>query len=295
MDRIVRLVRATPNHGRHALLAFDAFHKEDGTRDEASSTFFVPNELVIDLAKTYPDVFVPVGSVHPYRKDAVAALESCAKAGVRLVKWLPNGMGIDPLSPLCEPFYEAMVKNDMVLLCHAGDENAVVADCQNFGNPLRLRAALRKGVRVIVAHCAGLGEDEDLDAPGHPVVSSFELFLRLMGEKEWEGKLFGEISATTLRNRIGTGVLETLLARKELHERLVNGSDYPLPGAKILIKLDRIVATGMITNHDRLILEELYDVNPLIFDFVIKRMLRGKNGERFPESVFEDRLGLLPR
>ena len=35
-----------------------------------------------------------------------------------------------------------------------------------------------------------------------PERSNFDLFMRLMDEKRYEGLLFGEISATTQRNRL---------------------------------------------------------------------------------------------
>ena len=53
-------------------------------------------------------------------------------------------------------------------------------------------------------------------------------FLRMMEEPRYQGLLFGEISALTQWRRLD--VLETLLDRPELHARLVDGSDYPLPG-----------------------------------------------------------------
>jgi hypothetical protein len=45
---------------------------------------------VWQLAAAYPEQFVPVCSVHPYRKDAVAQLELWASRGARVCKWLPN-------------------------------------------------------------------------------------------------------------------------------------------------------------------------------------------------------------
>jgi hypothetical protein len=35
-------------------------------------------------------------SIHPYRKDALEELATWGKLGVRVVKWLPPAMGIDP-------------------------------------------------------------------------------------------------------------------------------------------------------------------------------------------------------
>jgi hypothetical protein len=90
--------------------------------------------------------------------------------------------------------------------------------------------ALDHGVRVVIAHCASLGEDQDEDR-GHdgPRVSSFSLFSRLMGEQRYARLLFGDISAINLRNR-DLGVIRHLLEREDWHPRLLFGTDYPLPG-----------------------------------------------------------------
>ena len=46
------------------------------------------------MAKAAPDVFAAAASVHPYRPDAVEALERAVEGGAVAVKWLTNGMGM---------------------------------------------------------------------------------------------------------------------------------------------------------------------------------------------------------
>jgi hypothetical protein len=138
--------------------------------------------------------------------------------------------------------------------------------------------------RVIIAHCASLGKAADLDNPGSDPVSCFQLFLRLMAEPQWEGLLFGDISATCLVSRMSC--VRTLLDTPALHSRLVNGSDYPLVNMAIINLTMPFYAAGMITYAERTQLNELYRVNPLLYDFVLKRTIRGTGGSRFPASMF---------
>src|SRR5256886_17217112 len=92
----------------------------------------------------------------------------------------------------------------LVLLNYCGEQKAVEAqEDQRFGNPLLLRRALDHGVKVVIAHCAGLGDNEELDDPKRPRVPNFDLFLRLMSEKRYEGLLFADNYAMTQYNRIG--------------------------------------------------------------------------------------------
>jgi len=284
--RLANLVRSIKDHGKHRLLAFDKNYGKDGSINLEKTEFYVPNEYVFELAERYPDLFVPNISVNPYRPDATAELEKWARRGARIVKWLPNAMGIDPSDPKCDPFYEKMKELDLILLSHGGEEKAVEAEeDQKLGNPLLLRRALDHGVKVIVAHCAGLGSNEDLDNRDRKQISNFDLFLRLMDEKRYEGLVFGELSAMTQFNRSGN--LRTMLAREDLHERLVNGSDYPLPAVNLLIRTRPLVKQGYINGAEAESLKEIYDYNPLLFDFVLKRTLKLPGTSRsFPTAIF---------
>lgn len=286
-QRLVSLGREVKGHGRFLVMAFDKHYRRDGTTDLGKTEFYVPNAYAVKLAGAHPDLFVPAASIHPYRKDALEKLTHWFKRGVRVVKWLPNAMGIDPADSRCEPFYRLMKAQGMVLLTHAGEEKAVEAEeDQKLGNPLRLRNPLDMGVKVIVSHCASLGKNEDLDDPDRPRLENFDLFMRLMSEKKYEGLLFGDISAMTQYNRLPRPVV-TMLRRRDLHHRLVNGSDYPLPAINIIIRTKKLVESGLITEAERAPLSEIYDYNPLLFDFVVKRVIREpKTGGRFPARVF---------
>lgn len=287
VDRLKRLVGHISGHGKHRLLAFDKHYRRDGSVNLEKTEFYVPNEYVFELARQHPEMFVPNISVSPYRPDAIAELEKWAQRGARIVKWLPNAMGIDPSDPQCDPFYQKMKELDLILLSHGGEEKAVEAEeDQKLGNPLLLRRPLEQGVKVIVAHCAGLGTNEDLDSKDRKQVHNFDLFLRLMDDKRYEGLVFGEISAMTQFNRVGKP-LQTILEREDLHERLVNGSDYPLPAVNILIRTRPLVKQGFLTAVEGDCLKEIYDYNPLLFDFVLKRALRlPGTSKTLPASVF---------
>ena len=286
-DRLADLVSNIHNHGKHRLLAFDKNYLPDGSVNLEKTEFYVPNEYVFKLCEQRPELFVPNISVNPYRPDAVAELEKWARRGARVVKWLPNAMGINPADQRCDPFYQKMKQLDLILLSHGGEEKAVEAEeDQKLGNPLLLRRPLDHGVKVIVAHCAGLGTNEDLDTPDRNKLANFDLFLRLMDERRYEGLVFGEISAMTQFNRAGKPLM-TILQRQDLHERLVNGSDYPLPAVNALIRTRPLVKRGYLAPAEANSLQEVYDFNPLLFDFVLKRTLKLPGTDRrLPAGIF---------
>lgn len=284
--RLVALAKGFGRPVRIHLLAMDANHNPDGTVNHGRTEFYIPNDYVVGMAERHPDLFVPVVSIHPARPDALPELERWAAQGVRWVKWLPNAQGIDPADPRWDPFYRRMRELGMILLSHTGEEQAVSAKgAQELGNPLRLRRPLDAGLTVVMAHCASLGRSEDLDHPGRKV-RSFDLFLRLMGEAKYRDRLYGDLSAVTQINRPPSQLWE-LLRRPELKGRLLQGSDYPLPGVDLVIWTSQFKGLRMITARERLALNELYKTNPLLFDFVLKRILRDpKTGRPLDPSVF---------
>ncbi len=289
--RLAQLADGLPKGAKLLLLAFDYVHDDGGRRRPDLTTFAVPDAYARRVAGSRPDRFEWIASIHPYRADAFQALEAARAGGARAVKWLPSSMGIDLADPRSEAFYEALARSGLPLLVHVGAEVAAPgAGREALGNPLFLRLPLERGVRVVAAHCATLGASPDLDRSANPdkapEVPNFELFARLMAERRHEGRLFGELSAVTQGNRAQH--LPELLTRREWEGRLLNGSDYPLPGIMPLFSLGSFVKAGLLDARHLPALRELREANPLLFDFVLKRRLENR-GARFPASAFETR------
>ncbi|MEX0806303.1 MAG: amidohydrolase family protein [Candidatus Binatia bacterium] len=287
--RLAHCLDAFPKGAKVMLLAFDFHHDATGARREDLSAFAVADRYAAGLAQRLPERAEWICSIHPYREDGLAALDWAKKQGARAVKWLPSAMGLDPASSRCDEFYDALVRLNLPLLTHGGGEQAVHGgSIQEYNNPLRLRRPLERGVRVIVAHCASLGQHEDLDrGAGGFRVDAFALFKRLMDEPRYDNRLYGDISAVTQANRTEPA-LAMLLARSDWHWRLINGSDYPLPGVMPLYSMRRFVEQGYLNEAQAGVLSEIRRFNPLIFDFILKRSLV-QEGQRFAPVVFESR------
>ena len=286
IERMRKLVDGMRPGFKMLLFAFDTFHDENGQPDRDHSTFETPDSYAQSIAAAYPACFEWAASIHPYREDCVAALDQAVKGGARAVKWLPAAMGIDPSSPKCDRFYDALSRHDLPLITHAGHERAVHADeLQGYGNPLLLRRALDHRVRVVVAHCASEGQGIDLDqGPDGIKMENIELFNRMMREHRYDQHLFGDISALPQINRAQW--LRYVLEHKEWHPRLLNGSDYPLPGVMPLFSAGHIADLGLLPVAAVEPLKQIRAHNPLLFDFALKRNLRAGNLS-FANSVFE--------
>ena len=289
VNRLLQLHKNMPEGFRYCLLAFDYNHNEKAEIVKEYSTFYTPNEYAARLAKKHPKQFEWIASIHPYREDSIEALEHAVKNNARAVKWLPAAMGITPDSPLCDRFYEALVKYDIPLLTHVGAEHAVkVPDGERNENPLLFRRALDHGVRVIFAHCATLGESIDLDkGENAQPVANLDLFARMMAEKKYEHLLFGDLSAITQVNR-DKEMVEKIVQTEEWHHRLVYGSDYPLPGVMPVFSPHNFSDWGHLPEKEAEVLAQVREYNPLLFDIMLKRRLKIK-GKQFSTKVFESR------
>lgn len=195
------------------VLAFDAVHDKDGVRDEFGTHLELTNDYVIDLCTRYPNMLFGA-SVHPYRKDAIAELERCARAGAVLVKWLPITQGIDPSNERCYAFYDALAHLKIPLLSHTGGEK-MLPNVNHCADPTLLTAALRRGVTVIAAHCGTKSSPLEIDY--------VPAWSRMALEHE---HFYGDTSALNLPTRMYA--YRTVLADDRLRNKLVHGSDWPV-------------------------------------------------------------------
>jgi mannonate dehydratase len=283
LDRLRSLWRDFPAGARPLLLAFDAVFDAQGQLDADHTMFRTGNGYAHEAARR--EGWGWIASVHPDRPDALDRLQRVQAAGALAVKWLPSAMGIDPSARRHRRFYREMARLDLPLLSHAGEEKAVTgANAHECVNPLLLRHPLDEGVRVIVAHCATLGQARDLDHPLRPAVPAFELFGRLMDDPALGPRVHGDLSALTQVNR-SVDDLRTLLSRTDWHGRLLYGSDYPLPALPWLTSVTRLADAGLLAPADVAPLQALQRLNPLAFDFALKRSLQWQ-GVRLPASAF---------
>lgn len=152
-NKLADSIDGAPQLDAAVVLAVDATYEPDGRIDVGRSHLFAANDYVAAVAGPHRKLLFGC-SVHPYRKDALAELERCVRAGAVLMKWLPIVQDFDPADPRCFPLYEALAHYRLPLLCHTGIEHSLPMENAAVGDPKRLVPALRRGVTVLRA-----GED----------------------------------------------------------------------------------------------------------------------------------------
>ncbi|MEY2564770.1 MAG: uncharacterized protein QOH88_2963 [Verrucomicrobiota bacterium] len=233
------------------LLAHERVHDPDGTPREDLGSMFVPNDVVLGLARKFPE-FLPGVSIHPARRDALDELERCLEKGAVLMKCLPNCQNIDCSDRRYRPFWERMAKAGLPLLAHTGGEHTVPVINAALADPRLLRSPLECGVTVIAAHCATKSGIFDRDHFDHWVAMLREF-----------PNLYGDISAMISLNR--SGHLRDCL-RDDIAPRILHGSDFPVPALG-----HRLWLQGWI---DRATFRRCQSIaNPLERDWQFKRAL----------------------
>lgn len=196
------------------ILALDGVLNEQGELDKTKTQIYVPNDYVYAQTKRFPNLLY-AASINPYRKDAIARLETAKANGAVLVKWLPSIMYIDPADTRLIPFYQKMVELNIPLLTHTGMEKSFSSAKDELADPHRLALPLSLGVKVIAAHVATTGESEGEDN-----------FARILPMFKQYPNLYGDISSLTQINKLG--YVEKILRHPELKGRLIYGTDWPL-------------------------------------------------------------------
>jgi mannonate dehydratase len=267
------------------LFAFERAHHENGEPDLEHTIFHVPDRYARDVAQKYAEDFEWVASIHPYRKDALDALEQAKQGGARGVKWLPSAMGIDPASPRCDRFYEGLQKANLALIAHAGLERAVLGrEAHDFGTPFACAARSTPACAWVVAHCASIGEDRDLDKGRMARTSKASRCSReCLKNTRTPMATFRHDAGEPGRAGAGARDRERRVARAPA-ERLRLSAARPDAGV-----LGRLPGVAQAAARERRAGAARYPhAQPLLFDFVLKRTLRS-NGKSFATGVFETR------
>jgi predicted TIM-barrel fold metal-dependent hydrolase len=212
-ERLLAAARDSRRLDGVVVLALDRPYSEAGLPLPAD--LYVSNADAAGFCRIGPKLRLGA-SVHPYRPDALEALDEAAALGAVLIKWLGNAQGIDPASPLCRPFYARLRELGLPLLSHTGHEHVLPAArhglWQGLGDVRRLEPALASGVTVIAAHAGAGGSARTAD---------------ILALAERHPRLFLDCSALCTPSRFWQ--MRALLRHPALRERWVYGSDYPVP------------------------------------------------------------------
>ncbi len=300
--------------GKFVLLAMDGQYDDQGAINRHTTDLLIPNDYVVRLAncmnrlfmaehKSQYSPFVPAISIHPSRPDAISELKRFA-GKASFLKWLPNSMNINPSSVGVLDFLKVLKQQDITLITHTGHERATEAspEHQKYGNPSLHQQALSEGVKVIMAHAGYRGHNQHAQTGTY--AANTELFNDMLQQnpKNLKGGLSATIfveRAACIKGLPGLCIRDKGQLIKQLEDLLrnmdnryachmVNGSDFPLPAVSMLNPVDDLVDWQLLNEEDADPLHEIWQYNPMLFDFVLKRHLRiqGNTQQKLADTMF---------
>ncbi|BEH11557.1 MULTISPECIES: amidohydrolase family protein [Geobacter] len=250
------------------VLALDGAIDSRGNLDRTRTELFIPNDFLAGQCRRYPNLLFGA-SVNPLRPDALDRLDAAAADGAVLVKWLPSIQGTDPADRRLVPFYRRLAELGLPLLTHTGEEQSFTRADNSLSDPNRLRLPLDEGVTVIAAHCATSGRSEG-QRNRHRLLALFAAY----------PNLHADISSLTQVNRLGH--LQWVLKHRELHERLLYGTDMPLPATALTSPWFHLFSLGPFAARRLAAIR-----NPWDRDVALKLALG------MPEQILHNAAGLL--
>ena len=211
------------------LFPVDSRFDAQGFEIHRDKTICSHSEDTVKVSQEHPNEFIPFLSINPLRKNALDLLDEYHKKGCRGAKFMQNYWGIDLNDKKFIPYYKKLKKLNLPLVIHIGCE-FTIESFRKFESPRMLTLPLETGVNVVAAH-VGLGRFD------HKI-----LFWRNFSKKEQYinkeyfeviemlkryPNLYADISAILSLNK--TRALPHLAKQTDIHDRLIFGTDYPVP------------------------------------------------------------------
>jgi len=138
---------------RAVLLAWDA--------ETATGRPRIPNEVVADACRLYPDTFTGFGSVDPHKSNAaIDEVERIAELGLKGVKMHPSLQAFAPDDERYWPIFARIEERGLIALFHTGTSGIGARQPGgqgirlDYAQPIRLDpvAATFPNLRIIAAH-----------------------------------------------------------------------------------------------------------------------------------------------
>jgi predicted TIM-barrel fold metal-dependent hydrolase len=243
IEAMVRAVKESDYVEKSCLFGVDARFDEHGREIDRDKTVCAMNEDVLAVAASYPDLFIPFLSVNPRRPDALDLIDEFVERGCRGAKFLQNYWGLDLNSERLIPYYEKLKQHNLPLIVHIGSEYTIHTH-PSYERVDMLELPLGTGVTVIAAHM-GLGRFEhkllvwrNLSKQSRHFDRDYFRLLEMLTQYQ---NLYADISAILVPLR--ARALHHLSEQKQVHEKILFGTDYPVPFTVRLNRLDLNKAT----------------------------------------------------
>jgi predicted TIM-barrel fold metal-dependent hydrolase len=224
--------RKSKNIDKIVLFGVDDRVNDLGETIHSDITVCASNKALLDVYNENKDIIIPFFSINPMRPDALDLIEKYHKLGFKGAKFLQNYWGVDTREERYYPYFDKLAELDIPLIVHIGSESSVNSfkECEGLN---MLDVPLKAGVTVIAAHMA-LSYDpfHIIKALSKNPKNFNDDYFKLLKMLEDYPNLYADISA--ILTPVRAKVLPHLKKQKQVHHKLLFGTDFPVPFLDIL-------------------------------------------------------------
>ncbi len=235
-NTLMNMVRDSEHLSKTVLFGVDARVDSKGKVLHKDLTVCATNEDLLKLYEKNSDVLVPFFSINPMRPDALDLIDKYSELGFKGAKFLQNYWGVNTKDERYRAYFEKLKAKDIPLIVHIGSESSVHSfkECESIN---MLDFPLEVGVTVIAAHMALSYEPMKIFKALSSNPKNFnDDYFKLLEMLQRHDNLYADISA--LLTPVRAKVLRHLSQQDDVHEKLLFGTDYPVPFSTVLNTYD---------------------------------------------------------
>ena len=212
----------------------DAKFDESGNLVHKDKTVCASNEEVFAFYEQNPNEVVPFFSVNPNRKDALNLIEKYHKMGFKGGKLLHSYWETDLNDKRYEPYFRLLSELGLPLVIHVGDENSLASN-KALESIEQLKSPLNLGCRIVCAHMGASSDGVLSMFSRDPEKLGANYLTLLRWLREFDG-LYADVSALLCINK--ARILPHLKTQTQIHDKILFGTDFPVPFSVILSSYD---------------------------------------------------------
>ena len=233
-SNFARLIKSSNFVQKSVVFGVDAKFDESGNLVHKDKTVCASNEDVFAFYEQNPSEVVPFFSVNPNRKDALNLIEKYHKMGFKGGKLLHSYWETDLNDKRYEPYFRLLSELGLPLVIHVGDENSLASN-KALESIEQLKSPLNLGCRIVCAHMGASSDGVLSMFSRDPEKLGANYFTLLGWLREFDG-LYADVSALLCINK--ARILPHLKTQTQIHDKILFGTDFPVPFSVILSSYD---------------------------------------------------------
>ena len=233
-SNFARLIKSSNFVQKSVVFGVDAKFDESGNLVHKDKTVCATNEEVFAFYEQNPNEVVPFFSVNPNRKDALNLIEKYHKMGFKGGKLLHSYWETDLNDKRYEPYFRLLSELGLPLVIHVGDENSLASN-KALESIEQLKSPLNLGCRIVCAHMGASSDGVLSMFSRDPEKLGANYFTLLRWLREFDG-LYADVSALLCINK--ARILPHLKTQTQIHDKILFGTDFPVPFSVILSSYD---------------------------------------------------------